>query len=702
MSLLCIISGIAWVLLLPLNEYSRQTYISENALLPGQVHTYFGGSEQNVFRAYKHELRTVLFPKLGIGSEAMGNASTTATEGERSAKLQELFKNGGLKTATQRYEYFSSGKKYAGQNVYGVLHAPRGDGTEAIVLTAALRNVDDALNVNGVTLLLSLARYCKRWSLWSKDIIFLITPDSSAGPQAWVDAYHSTHDPRRVQDLGLKSGALQGVVAIDYPFDHRFETLHVSYDGIDGQLPNLDLLNTAVSIASGQVGIGTSIQSQHTYGKPDQYHTYTTRLRTMARGMASQALGHATGPHSVFMPYHIDAITLSATGSGWQDEMAFGRTVESICRSLNNLLEKLHQSFFFYLLMQSNRFVSIGTYLPSAMAVAASYTIMAIYLWVLSGYEISEIKSNDKAKAANGSVPNEKGPVAVEDTSRNETVKASDKPASTKVAVVPNANLLFKPVDRKLTLPIAFLTALHLASLVPLYCLSIVNKKSLPQVFTLLSLASLLSPVILASALAEMPNNVNLPALNAPTEQQYVLIRGLGLLVLGLFLTVLATLNFSLSMFLGIVCTPLAFVSRQQAGRAWLAGLQYLALVFISPVGLATGLGAWAWYVTGNNNIAIDWLEKLAFGFNIWGSWGVVVGVFCVWWPAWMSAAVGVASSWFTPTITTSDSKDQKNGVVKGKRADAAGVEDREREKKSAGPKVTVARDRERDMLVPG
>lgn len=42
--------------MLPLDEYSRRTYISENALLPGQVHTYFGGSDQNVFRAYRHEV----------------------------------------------------------------------------------------------------------------------------------------------------------------------------------------------------------------------------------------------------------------------------------------------------------------------------------------------------------------------------------------------------------------------------------------------------------------------------------------------------------------------------------------------------------------------------------------------------------------------------------------------------------------------
>jgi GPI-anchor transamidase subunit GAA1 len=59
LSILCIVIGVVWLLLLPLDGYSRRTYISENALLPGQVHTYFGGSDQNVFRAYRHEVDTL-------------------------------------------------------------------------------------------------------------------------------------------------------------------------------------------------------------------------------------------------------------------------------------------------------------------------------------------------------------------------------------------------------------------------------------------------------------------------------------------------------------------------------------------------------------------------------------------------------------------------------------------------------------------
>lgn len=60
LSFLCVIVGVAWLLLLPLDNYSRKTYISENALLPGQVHTYFGGSEHHILRAYRHEVEALV------------------------------------------------------------------------------------------------------------------------------------------------------------------------------------------------------------------------------------------------------------------------------------------------------------------------------------------------------------------------------------------------------------------------------------------------------------------------------------------------------------------------------------------------------------------------------------------------------------------------------------------------------------------
>ena len=251
---------------------------------------------------------------------------------------------------------------------------------------------------------------------------------------------------------------------VDNALDHRFESLHIVYDGINGQLPNLDLFNTATAIASGQMGIGVALQRMWSHSD-----SYKDRLRTMLRGMASQGLGHASGPHSSFIPYHIDAITLQAVGDGWQDEMAMGRCVESTFRSLNNLLEKFHQSFFFYLLMQPNRFVSIGTYLPSAMLVAVNFTIMAIALWVRSG--------RPPTPKIGSTIPKgEKEPEV-------EIIKQDGM-----VAVMPKQSLTI--LERQLFLPIALVVSSHFLGFIPLYVFNNSTRDVSPTFSTLYYLAA--------------------------------------------------------------------------------------------------------------------------------------------------------------------------------------------------------------------
>lgn len=246
-----------------------------------------------------------------------------------------------------------------------------------------------------------------------------------------MDAYHDAHDSRYVAALPLKSGALQGALALDYAVDHRFDGLHIIYDGTNGQLPNLDLINSLVNIAGGQMGVHTSIQGMEIHS-----NNYQDRLHTILRGMMRQSLGLATGPHSSFIPYHVDAITLQPYGEGWHDEMALGRIIEGTFRSLNNLLEHLHQSFFFYLLMHRDHFVSIGTYLPSAMLLAANFSIMAIFLWVKSG------QAHDSRRQSSI-------------VSRDQSAKSVTQGSST--------------IERDLFLPITVVTACQALSVVPLF-----------------------------------------------------------------------------------------------------------------------------------------------------------------------------------------------------------------------------------------
>lgn len=535
-----------------------------------------------------------------------------------------------LKVATQKYSYHVSNRTIANENVYAVLQGPRADATEAMVLIGAWKNMNEEVNTSGVALVLTLARYFKRWSLWSKDIIFLVSGDSTTGPQAWVDAYHDGHDERHVEGLKIKSGALQGAVAVDYPagpWGHRYDKLHVLYDGVNGQLPNLDLFNTAVQIASSQMGIGCAIQRMF-----DHKDSYKERLQTMLRGMVSQGLGHATGPHSSFIPYHVDAITLSTVGDGWHDEMSLGKTIESLFRSLNNLLEHLHQSFFFYLLIQANRFISIGTYLPSAMLIAVNFSITSIALWVASGRSTEPIPNPAATAPPKDATSNEKAATA----EKNETTAPSAEHKQPEMelieqdghkALVPKAATAI--TERHLLFPLLSVLTIHLLGLIPLYMFNTWDASNLHRLHLTFANGTTLLPLFIAWALSE---------LRPLTAQETTLLQCFSLLIFGMILAALATLNFSQSFLIGVLATPLSFVRKSK--KTWLTALQFVVLAVLNPVMVAQ----WSAKLLGAD--LGDVLVLAAQGWHVWGLWTQVT-VWLVWFPAWVLGSVVVAGGMF-------------------------------------------------------
>lgn len=57
------------------------------------------------------------------------------------------------------------------------------------------------------------------------------------------------------------------------------------------------------------------------------------------------------------------------------------RIVEGTLRSVNNLLERFHQSFFFYLMPSENFYISIGMYMPPLGLLIAPIVIQILALW---------------------------------------------------------------------------------------------------------------------------------------------------------------------------------------------------------------------------------------------------------------------------------------------------------------------------------
>ncbi|SCW04254.1 LAFE_0H09472g1_1 [Lachancea fermentati] len=364
LSLVCAMVGICWLtVFIPMEGQYRRTYISENALMPSQAYSYFRETEWNILRGYRTQVQLLQ----SVGPHQRNE--------EISAWLQEF----GVKTATFVNE---EGK----ETLYGILNAPRGDGTEAMVLAAPWFNGDDEANIGGTALTISLARFFNRWPVWSKNIILVFSEDANATLRSWVEAYHTS--------LDLTGGSIESAVVLDYPgANDFFKYVEIYYAGLNGELPNLDMVNIAVHITEHE-GMKVSLN-----GIPEEQldqDDFYSKLKTLMRGVKFMALAGARKVYGneAFSGWRIQSITLRARGEeGPFDITTFGRIPEAIFRSVNNLLEKFHQSFFFYLLLAPRYFVSIATYLPAAIALSVSFTLASLNNLLNNSYSSASLLS---------------------------------------------------------------------------------------------------------------------------------------------------------------------------------------------------------------------------------------------------------------------------------------------------------------------
>lgn len=360
-SFLLTFSSIVWLFVLPYEGFYRNTYISENALMPGQVTSYFRESEWNIVRGYRADVHD--FEDRPIE--------------ERNAQVETWLTDIGLKTS---YHINPKGNN----TLYAIMHAPRGDDTESMVLAVPWKTSTGQYNEGGVAIGVALLRYFSKMSIWSKNIILVFPEDGHASLRSWVEAYHTS--------LDRTAGSIEAAIVMEYEgVADYFDYYEINYEGLNGQLPNLDLINTANTVGQHEY-LQCSLQSTPS----DQLltNTYFSRLRVLFKGVMNLALAGLnknTPGCEAFSGWLIQAFTVKARGtSGPADVTQFGRIVDSTFRSVNNLLEKFHQSFFFYLMLGPKHFVSIGTYLPSAILVAVAFAISSFGCLLNSGIEMSQ------------------------------------------------------------------------------------------------------------------------------------------------------------------------------------------------------------------------------------------------------------------------------------------------------------------------
>lgn len=176
--------------------------------------------------------------------------------------------------------------------------------------------------------------------------------------------------------------------------------INVKLEGLNGQLPNLDLVNLVQKL-SNKEGISCGYKMTSTRRHLASQSRWKN-IEKMLMMVLTQSSGVPTGNHGLFHRFGVEAVTLEAVHRQQTQNAAISlssllKIVEGISRSLNNLLEKFHQSFFFYLMVANDRFVSIGDYMPSVGLMAGALMIKAFILWLELNQE-DEDKTKEKVK----------------------------------------------------------------------------------------------------------------------------------------------------------------------------------------------------------------------------------------------------------------------------------------------------------------
>ncbi|CAG0920036.1 unnamed protein product [Notodromas monacha] len=378
--------GLGWMISLCYAPFNAGTYFSENALLPGLV--------DPTFREEQYARQTL--DRLRDASKHCSQESMLLSNGCHSFSdaLASEFRSLGIDVHFQAFNYSCPlmNQMKSGLNVYGILRAPRHASTESIVLSTSYNSNPVTAapgNLPTLGLMIALAKRFKKATYWAKDIIFLAADGGEIGTQAWLEGYHEVSCGKPgcliAESLSGHAGAIQAAINLEFPA-LPLNFVDVRVEGLNGQLPNLDLVTMVHKLCSKE---GIKHTHRKTVGPHNSasYAGFITSFKTLSAMMTKGlGLGLPSGNHGLFLRFAIPAVTLRGHTSRKSNSIAsyteLGRAIEGMTRCLNNLLERFHQSFFFYLLPAAHRYISIGLYFGPFALMALPLIIRALAIWL--------------------------------------------------------------------------------------------------------------------------------------------------------------------------------------------------------------------------------------------------------------------------------------------------------------------------------
>jgi GPI-anchor transamidase subunit GAA1 len=352
---------------------ARDVYVDENAFLVGSTHATFDDLDGARADDYVETLTKITF-------DARSRARTTRERLEW--VLNALDERG--------FESYKSWLDGAGDlfNVHSVARAARGNGRESMALVTVLGDGDADAEAATVGLALRAFEKIGRAPWLAKDLMWVCVDGSRGeidGTMAWLKTYYSSS----VGDLG---GGFERAGAIQQAFVFRAanrgaaaSAVRVKLEGWNGAYPNQDIFTMFRSIVETYpVSMRVSLESDVEVREDDL--SRWSLMKSTARFMWRAATGIPSGAHAAFKAHSIDAISFEAierqqdayVRSGLRAYVTLGQMLELTFRACNNLLELLHHSCFYYILLGPNKFLGIAEYIAPQAILLVSLLLTAL------------------------------------------------------------------------------------------------------------------------------------------------------------------------------------------------------------------------------------------------------------------------------------------------------------------------------------
>ncbi|VDN50214.1 unnamed protein product [Dracunculus medinensis] len=339
-----------------LMKFSEKTRISENALLPALVNENFQYSHHiNAFVKHFHN---------------------NYNNRENRKYIENNLEMNGIKVQQQSFSLSLPFFNYSGINIIGTIRANRSPSVESILLAVPL----EENSIEAMSTALALAIYCREQIYWARDVIFVFVDGNIYGMAAYLSAHHGTTLPfMKFDRIKYHSGSIVGAFVINAT-GSVFDTMDIKYNMINGQLPNLDLINLMVRLAD-KFSL-TSTVFNHEYESE-----WLDAMKTLKNAVVTQAFINNEGIHSIFGLFGIQAVTIHLKNivSAHANLHDLACICEGALRSLNNIIEKFHQSYFLYILPNCRHFISVAYYMPAIGLLLLPLIVRCLKEWFSIG-----------------------------------------------------------------------------------------------------------------------------------------------------------------------------------------------------------------------------------------------------------------------------------------------------------------------------